>query len=1011
MSDSDQNFITKFNKVRDWLSKSEVARIGFVVFFAILLLLIIIPFFFNNSALKFQISQEVSKALDADFIIHGDIKVAFLPSPTITLKKVTVRNYQIDVKKGRDNRIYNIYARRVQIKLKLLSSPKNLGIRKIIFLDSVLQSHYRSNEEAAKSDNFTESFASLKQDTNSQEKKNVSGLSAKLFSIGSIKSSDLKLGDMPKIEIKNGQIVSYDKFNRKNDFSSLNANVDFGNDRLSSSGNFLSGNAISNFRTELNFNSDAKKPDSFFELTSPSIDLRIFGNFPKQSSDSADKAFIGKIEGQILEFKNFYKSYINNNGKLSNKFRVNGQPIKISADINSQNDIMEIGNLVINSSIINGEGNLNFDLNNEFPAIDVHLTFNKLDLNNFLSDELLTSSYTSTELENKNTEDDDVLELPAQKPEEIDGQKSQIISTENSAEKSEVKLIKRLKNFDLNAEIKIDNISLFAGEIKDSSIYLTISKKGDILVEPAIFSVPGEGNFRAWGVIDNSGELPKFVGKFDVSGKKLEDTLRWLGLNSQSLKFNNLKQYQIYSDLLLTPNLSKLSNFYLNINENLNEIAGEITIDKSDKVPNIKGKFRGNGFVVDDYFYTAESSLYLSPGMLLKKMLWLNDIISNVDVNMAFDKMKYGEEDFIDQKMHLKFGRGYVQIEGLKLNSVDTNLSADMSIDISDQSPKFTLNIVGENFHYEDQDRNQEDEKLKLKPKLFERFFDLPSLSGFNGNINVSLDNFNFNHREIKNLKFQSSLILGSMRNAVFSCETYNGNIDYTGLIGIGLDKNISGNITIKNAEIQEMLDDLIGIRSVSGITNISANISSSGDKIAVFKKNLTSQIKFTTNSPKIKGFGLDNLAKKMFSPAQNINELRQPETIILDPEAITIFNKATGSIKIEKGIGKVSANLSGVITNAVLSGNVDITNDSANLLFNTIFLTGTRKKPVPINIASSIGGKFNALTQNLNLNQVRQYFGLENLTQNTQNTAKQPEELNAPNELKSQIIQPDNSQ
>lgn len=1014
MNEFSKNFVEKLVATRIRIAKSEVLRIGFAVFVCILLALYLLPFFFNNSALKFQISQKVTQALGFDLTILGDAEVAFLPSPTITLNKVFLRQYAVNTDKDLDKKIHNLYAKQIQIKLALFSFSKGSAIKKIIFSNAILQSYYESNKDAVRSDSFTEISEQLAEKPPRNEKKSTSGLTAKLFSIGEL-NSDLNLNKMPEILIKNGKGFFYDSFNKKNEFSSLSAKFKFGEKEMASSGIFVSGGVVSNFKAKARFGSNSKKPDSFFELSSPSAEIRIAGNFSSENLGISKSVFSGKIEGEILEFKSFYKSYISNNGVFANKLKLNSKPIKISANISSKDNIIEIEDLLINSSLISGEGSIDFDLSGKIPAIDMNIDLANLDLNNFLSDEALTASYGENLLDEKfKFAGNEVAESLQAEPLDVkDDQKSQIISEEKIPK---LELVKNLRNFDLNAEIKISNIALFSGEIKDASLYLTISKEGEILVAPALFTIPGEGAFRAWGVLDNSGSLPKFIGEFDLQGKSLEDVLRWLKVESQSLKFSNLKEYKIYSDIFLAPNISKFGNFHLILNGGSSEFLGELTIDNSDKIPSIKSRFRGNKFNVDDYFYASDDSIYFSQGLLVKKLLWLNDISSNSDLELSFDKMIFGKEEFTDQKMHVKFGRGYVQIDDLELNSPQTDLKADILVDISEKSPQFTLNVTANNFHYgsvseEDSLESAEGVLKPSKSDLIDRFFDLPSLDGFNGNVNLTFANLNLKQRAIKNLKFQSRLVSGSLKNSVLSCNVYGGSFDYKGLIGLGLSKTIIGNVTIKQAELQNLLSDFLDVENVSGVANISASISSSASKKGAFKENLASEIKFNINAPSIKGYGLENLVRKMLAPKLNANDLREPEKIILDSEAKTSFKNASGSVKINNGAGKVGANISGIALNGVLSGSVDLPKNNANLLFNAIFLTGTRNKPVPINVASNIGGNFNALNQSLNIDQVRQYFGLAKLPAPPLETNEKPKELPMPNDLKSQIIQPNSNQ
>jgi hypothetical protein len=254
----------------------------------------------------------------------------------------------------------------------------------------------------------------------------------------------------------------------------------------------------------------------------------------------------------------------------------------------------------------------------------------------------------------------------------------------------------------------------------------------------------------------------------------------------------------------------------------------------------------------------------------------------------------------------------------------------------------------------------------------------MPSLEGFNGQIGLNFANLKLDNVELKNFKLAGRLSVGSIKNAEFSSETYGGKFNYKGLIGIGLSKVINGNITFKNVALKEFLPDILGINNVSGIANISANVTASATKKEEFAQSLISEIKFGAVAPTVEGYGLDNLVKKMFAPKTNAQDLIEPEKVLLNPESSTAFKQAIGSIKINGATdGKISANISGTAINGVLTGTVNLSKNTVNSLFNVIFLTGTRAKQTPINIATNINGSFDELSQTTNLDQVKQYLGL----------------------------------
>ena len=74
---------------------------------------------------------------------------------------------------------------------------------------------------------------------------------------------------------------------------------------------------------------------------------------------------------------------------------------------------------------------------------------------------------------------------------------------------------------------------------------------------------------------------------------------------------------------------------------------------------------------------------------------------------------------------------------------------------------------------------------------------------------------------------------------------------------------------------------------------------------------------------------------------------------------------------------GKLRINVSAPAVNGIISGSVNLVTNSADVLFNAIFLTGTRQKQTPINIATNLKGNISALSQSTNMDQARQYLGL----------------------------------
>jgi uncharacterized protein involved in outer membrane biogenesis len=1010
MADSDKKntkkIIEKFKNLQAIIFKSEGLRISALVFFVIILLVFALPFSFNNAALKYQIIQKVNQISGANFVINGDVTISFLPYPSITVGDALLQNYKSESTK----KTYNFYAKSVQIIFPVFNFSDDVFVKKIIFTDAILESYIGVENFSSHENQLTKIIAEFTKNSPAQESKVASGISAKLFSIGEIKSSASVVDAVKEIVVENGEMIIYDRLTQKKEIKSINVDAKISEKRISAQGNFNSENIVSNFKFLAQFNSQSTKPESLLEVTSPVMSMSVTGNFTSENRGIVGSDFKGKIEAEIFELKSFYKSYVSNSDIISAKLKYSSKPIKISADIANKSQEIAIKNLLISSILANGSGEIDLDLAGKIPLIDLDLNLENFDLDGIWSDEAAAINAAIT---NQNNSQNNVVEIAeisaneasrndvADKPEESsEHTNSDSIAIEKNPKQIspiDVNLVGKIKDFDLTAEIKIKNVTYLEGEIRDLNLYATVSNQGEILILPMIFTVPGDGLFRVNGALDNSTGLPKFVGKFDASGKDFKEVFKWLKIESQNLKFDNLKGYSLYSDMLLLPNSITLNNFYLNLADGQSEFLGELKIDNSGKSANITSRFQVSDFNIDSYFLTSGQNVYLSPGLLIKKLLWLNDISANNDSFFSFDKLIYKGEEFPAQSVKLKFGRGYLEINDLNLQSAKTNLKASLTVDISDKHPLFEMNISADNFHYDAMHKTTA--PTIQNHNFFDQFFAMPSLEGFDGNISINLSNFENDDLKIKNLKFGGKLKDGNIEASELACDLYGGSLSYKGLVGLKQNKTINGNLSFNNADIQPLLSDLIGVKNVSGIANISASITAAASKKEEFSKQLSSEIKFNANSPSVEGYGLNDLVKKMFALQNFRQELQDPEKILLNPQSKTIFKQASGAVQINNGKeGRLRVNVTAPAVNGILSGTVNAENKTIDASFNAIFLTGNRQKQTPINIATNLKGKLDAISQSTNLDQVRQYLGL----------TKQPEKIieATPSEQKELVIE-----
>jgi len=975
-----------FLKAKSLLAlKSEITKIGALAFFIIIVLTTVVPIFFDNSALKTHAAQKVSQILGANVVIKGDVKIALLPHPKITAHEVIVQNYKPKIGDVESTKIYSFYAKSVEAIFPIFNFDNGVSVNKIIFNDAILESHFDNPDQAQHQDALINILNQTKDE--SAKPAATSGISDSFFSIDELKISDANSSKIPEISIINGQRIIYDFFGKKREIKNINADIAMNQKKLVADGDFVSDGVISEFSINAKFSSTSKSPRSTIEIISPVLRLTFKGNFtsPNQMMQKAllEHDFNGKITLDISELRSFYRSYINDNDVLAGKLRFNGQPIGVSADIENKDGEGMVKNLAIKSALIAGGGEIHLSQNGKIPLIDIDLDIVNIDLDSILSGEVVNVGEVKTgEVVTIQTADD-VTATPENTTDQVETKPAKTINLD---------ITRKIKDFDLTAEIKAKNVKYFNGQITDANLYLTVSKEGEILIMPLIFNIPGEGIFRVNGAVDNSTAVTKFVGKIDAKGKNLGEVFKWLQLQSQNLKLENLKNYSLYSDVLLLPNSLVLNNFYLGLNDDVSEVLGEIKIDNAGKILNTSSRLKISSFDVDDYFFVSSQNIYLTPGLLLKKLLWLNNISSNNSFDLIFDKLIYGDETFANQGLKLRYGHGYFDLYDANLKSQKTALNINLAVDISTQDPHFELKIDSQNLEYKTPP--QKSDTATVPRNFFDQFYALPSLEEFNGKISLNFDNLLLDGVAIKNLKLTGTLKDGNLTNSDFSGNIYDGDLAFKGMLGLKLNKTINGNFTYSNVSLQPFLSDAFGIKNISGVANFAANITSVADTKSGFAKSLTSEVKFIVNTPTVDGYGLTDLIKKMFARATYESDLRNPEMILQNPQAVTSFKQAKGNFQISGGQGgKIKIDLSAPAINAILSGSFDPATMTVNSLFNAIFLTGNTQKQTPINIATSIKGKTDNIQQSTNLDQVRQYLGLAKVTRPAAETTPTPQD------------------
>jgi hypothetical protein len=361
---------------------------------------------------------------------------------------------------------------------------------------------------------------------------------------------------------------------------------------------------------------------------------------------------------------------------------------------------------------------------------------------------------------------------------------------------------------------------------------------------------------------------------------------------------------------------------------------------------------------------------------MFDKTLWLNKIYGTYHIKIKFDELIYRNQKFNNHALNFHLKKGFLQLKDSQFNSDDDNFNVDFAINLAQDKPSIDLKISGEKMSINNTRDKQNSQNLSND--FIDNFYKLASLEVFNGKLDINLNNLQFYQDKLTNFKATANMQDGQIIFTNLTSDLHQGNFEFKGDINMKLNKVISGTFSCKTCNLESIMKNYFQINNISGISNIEGNIISVANNKKEFFKNTSLQIAINTNSPQISGYGLTDLINNITNKK---NSIKNPEQILENIQNATKYKQASGFISIADGnTGNFSFKLQQTGLNSVFSGKINTNNKTIHGLLNSIFLIENNQKNTPINIVTSIAGKIDDLTYLSNLNQARQYIGLEKI-------------------------------
>lgn len=977
------NFYKKIPELLKTFVKSEGFKIGVIIFSCLFAFVIVFPSFLDTSKLKYDLTQRLSKLTQSTISIRGNLEISLLPSPSITAHDVFIENYAISNKRSESDNFYNIYAKDLKIIFPIFRTNSRQLIKKISANEAIIEIAQPEILKKIENGDFAKTLENFQKNSAPANQKPPSGgdISSKLFPINDMETVAIGLAINPSLQLNDSKITFYNEYGTSKEIININSKITYTENIIDGYGFFISQGIENEFKISAKFDQKkSEKNSSFFSLNSPAFNLKISGNFLEKNLNGPLKTkFSGLVECEIYELRSFYRSIISKSDLFSSKLRYNGEKIKLSSELYSDGKNIDLKDILVTSNILNGIGKVYLGLSEKIFTADINFDLDEINLDEIWSTENPAKKIAKEKEKAKLIENAQIKAEETSSKDEV--KKVVVKSPILKVKKRNISdLILEARDYDINLEILIKNANLYEGKIEDIKLYGSIANDNKALLSPLSFKLPGNSEFRVSGVFEESEINSKFTGSVDGKGNSLNELFKWLKLDSTNIKMENLKNYNFYSDIEVSPININLKNFYVNLNDKKTEFFGNLVLNDKEKSRSVVTNIKVSEFDFDKYISIPVDNIYFNEGILFDKLLWLNQVYSDYSININFENLKYQNQEFKNQNINLNFGQGYFKFPKSNFTSAENIFDIEFNVDISAKNQIGNITLSAEKLKLKLRD-NQNSETVIHSSSLFDKFYKLPSLQGFTGNIDITAKEINLDDKLITDFDYKNSLKNGIFGQSKLLMKIYDGDFEYKGLCDIKYNKIINGLFSCKSCNLKKILDDFYNVKSIGGVANISGNIVGIARSVEEFKNKIDSEISMAISAPKIEGYGLTDLVKKMFSIKEFANELSEPEKILENPQSSSQFLQGKGFVRLrgEKN-SNFSISLSAPAMNSIFSGIIFLKDESINGTLNTIFLSGSKEKKIPINIATNVVGFFDDVGYVSNLNQARQYLGLERI-------------------------------
>lgn len=535
--------------------KKRLLYIALGAFAVVMLLAFIVPSFIDANQYKGIIAEKVHTATGRALIIEGDIDLAILPAPALSVYQIRLANlegaFSPDMAKLAALRIrialFPLFAGRIQVESISLIDP---------VIDLEILANGRPNWEFAPEKTKEENAAPPEEVAPEKTVETDSdAIQVEYFSIenGTLVYRDSRSGTLERIERLNADIRAESltgPFRMRGDFVARGIPISL---------NAASGRLVEGPGIPINFEVDLAEAGTVFAfsgtLSAPNPTGVLTGTLSAKSDNLATLiAGIGAKNGETSP-----------PGFLAQKFSYKSSFVGSSTGGELRDVALTLGETTAN-------GGAKVKLGEPVNA-EVNVQISKVDLDRWLA------------MNEQNVQEEKKAAPSPAKP-----------SGEPAPAKAK-KAFALPKDINLAFNLSADSIVFQGAEIREGRVFASLVN-GELALEQATVQLPGGANFSLFGFVSAAGETLQFDGDLDFHTDNLRSLLNWLRVDIVDIPADRMRKFSLVSKVTASEKAASLKKTTLKLDES--QITGDSSLAFG-KRPSLRGDFSMNRLNLDAY--------------------------------------------------------------------------------------------------------------------------------------------------------------------------------------------------------------------------------------------------------------------------------------------------------------------------------------------------------------------------------------------------------------------------